>query len=323
MRFLTLAAAVALPCAALAQSSETFKLRGWTADGFHFVYEDWIAIAPHPDAMQEVMDARVALVVDARTGVETRYALEVIRSEDEPPELKKALDAVNVQDKEFDAWQRANPTRCRFGRTSPDGAATAEVTSTLKALKGKWKGDAFVYGFEGEDSTAVDFGSANLKLAVSRGGASWPSRTYSPRAGFAGQAPAGTVRACWSPTGKRVAWILHSTLKTMRDAPFTTFVIGPAGGPRIELRAHKSVLDKLLAPVAAALEQAGFVPTASRQADEARPKSIVYTTAQAAEMAAKVALAVPGGATVEPITWKSPSADIIVAIGASVPASGK
>ncbi len=66
----------------------------------------------------------------------------------------------------------------------------------------------------------------------------------------------------------------------------------------------------------AALEKAGFAPTHQRAAQDARNRSVVYA-AKGNEMdAARIAAALPGGATVEPLTWTA-QFDVVVALGHS------
>ena len=72
------------------------------------------------------------------------------------------------------------------------------------------------------------------------------------------------------------------------------------------------------AKVGAALEAAGIVSTSSKESNEKTPRAatVIYAAAGFEAEAQKVAAAVPGGATVAKLDWKT-TFEIIVGIGAT------
>jgi hypothetical protein len=113
-----------------------------------------------------------------------------------------------------------------------------------------------------------------------------------------------TAKPSWSPGCHYLAWILP-------DGEPGVF---PAG-PLVDVLAAPR-LQAAVEPTLKALAAAGFGATAKAPAQKERPKSVVYTWGGARAAAEKIAALVPGGATVEPLTWVTPS-DIVVALGAS------
>jgi hypothetical protein len=287
-------------------------LLGWTADSASFAYTYVREIGESnmmPDGSTTVQ-ATMGYVVDAHSGVVTEVVIEK-KGKLTKAERKQLAAGRGVKD--WKTWTAAHPTACKMSRTSPDGRARAEVSAQGKNITATWADGAFEWGPAKEDSDVETEGV--LLFQVKRDGATFTSAIWKPEQG--GHRNLGQIQTCWSPDGRRVAWIAYHSPMMMRDFGYTEILLGPAGGPRIELRADKTILEKVVAPVGAALEKAGFYPTAARPADEARPKTIVYTVDATRAVAARVAEAVPGGATVERITWKAPKSDIIVAIGAS------
>lgn len=129
--------------------------------------------------------------------------------------------------------------------------------------------------------------------------------------------PTWSATAFWDPSGRRVLIALEEAqARTMR---------GPAGGgsdtrviacgPRVEVLATKA-LEARRDPVADAIEKAGFAVTRLGNAEEARTATKIYAGKDHQAAAQKIAAAIPGGATVEPLTWK-PKAEIVVALGDS------
>jgi hypothetical protein len=113
----------------------------------------------------------------------------------------------------------------------------------------------------------------------------------------------GVSKPSWSPACHYVAWVT------------TTEVLVFPSGPLVEVLAHPKV-QAAVEPTLKALAAGGYGATARDPAQKERAKSVVYTWGGARDAAEKVAALVPGGATVEPITWVTP-ADIVVALGSS------
>ncbi len=190
-------------------------------------------------------------------------------------------------------------------RTSPDGKATAEMkmVSTAASNAG-WSGNTWR-----PSATEV------VELRVVRDGVStvsvaWRQGAYS-------------VEPYWSPNGQRVAWVVNPSDRYSMDGTVDRSVeIGGGGGPKIHLLADKGILVEGTKKVGAALEAAGYSPTFVGPAKKARDATVVYAAKGKEAIAAKIAAAIPGGATVDKLSWQTP-ADVVVAVGKSALKGGK
>lgn len=128
------------------------------------------------------------------------------------------------------------------------------------------------------------------------------------------------VIVSWSPDETRLAWI-SSRQPCDRDAsgarcePVVTAGVERAIGPEIDVAAI-DLKDASIDKTMMALEHAGFAPTSTAAAKAARAKSVVYVAKGFDDAGKKIAAAVPGGASVEPLTWKT-DYDVVVALGAT------
>lgn len=123
--------------------------------------------------------------------------------------------------------------------------------------------------------------------------------------------------ACRSPDGKRVAH--RNELRRCDEfngcAESVVPRFEPARGPRIQLKSM-GLAPGTEAKAAAALDTAGFAVTSWEAAQAKRATSVVYAGKGQEALAKKLAEALPGGATVEPLTWKA-KVDVVVALGSS------
>lgn len=287
------------------------KVLGWATAGQTSI----LAYQPPPDSAGQESEmgptegsVQYVELIDGRTGRATeRFVLSF--SNPLPDEKKLFLSLPNRA--AFEKWKVEHAPKCAgSGRTSPDGSLRADVKVKGKGVTGSWGKDGFT--FDSEDAGA----SASFTLSVEQGGQSLVSGDWRGEGG-AGSLN-GEIKLCWSPDGKRVAWVVHRGSGMMRDEGDTTVIVGPTRAPRIQLVADKSILDAAAARVAAALEGAGFVTTSSKASNEktARKATVVYAAAGFEAAAASLAKAVPGGATVEKLDWKAPF-ELVVGIGDS------
>jgi len=137
---------------------------------------------------------------------------------------------------------------------------------------------------------------------VERDGVVWPHGEWSAGSNYA------SVRWSWSPDCRFVAWVVD-------DLGSASKVTVRPVGPIIHVMAHRSAPESV-DPIVNALIGRGLSPHVGPKALKDREATVVYTSAASAEVAKTVAAAVPGGATVEPLSWTTP-ADIIVAAGRS------
>jgi hypothetical protein len=210
------------------------------------------------------------------------------------------------------------PAREGGGRTSPEGTARAEVAfqPTPFRKKGTWKGDRYSHelaDFEG------NYRGVAL-LSVSLDGKESPSARFRFRSRDTGHV---TITPFWAPNRLRVAWFVDIGSATSPNiAAPSEIVVGPAAGPRIELRPGPGLPDAALSGALRALESAGFAPTRVAAAKKARERSKVFAARGHEEAAGRVAAAIPGGATVSALNWKA-DFDLVVALGRSAtPAAG-
>ncbi len=177
-------------------------------------------------------------------------------------------------------------------RTSPDKKAVAEVVVGDVSQAGSWVGDSWVNGSSNEWS-----------LVIKRGGT---------QALAAHCEPAGSVDVYWTPDGKRTLWLAHHSGHSMRDPGFDTLVVGTDGNPGVAVAMDKAQL-KDADKVSATLAKAGFTVLSVTPAKKARDKSVVFAAAGHEADAKKLAAAVPGGAEVQKLDWKS-QVDLVIAL---------
>lgn len=157
---------------------------------------------------------------------------------------------------------------------------------------------------------------AVIHCAIKRGGAVLPSATFKLRL-------SGHPGLDWrfSPDGKRVAWLLtESECSPTGQGDFNCndqeqVMLDRAVGPRIQL-VGKDLPAQAFSKLAAALDGKGFVVAATGEAQKARDATVVFVAKGSESDAQKIAAAIPGGATVEALSWKAPF-EIVVAVGAS------
>jgi hypothetical protein len=277
-----------------------------------------LAVGMMGDEPQTDERARIAVVHDVRRGEERRYLLsyEVLSDEGRAhPVLKKRYGGLPTT-AAFEAWRRDAKVGKVAGRRGPRGAATIDVKYAVPdgvepdapGPEVTWTGETL--------SWTVDMSFQTLAtLKVTCGPDVDHREPEQPQGSM--YTPAVTGTPYWDPTGHRVVFALEEAVaKTMR---------GPDGGRHAyELLACGPQLEVVAPPgqeaigskIADALEATGATVVSIGPAKGARPTSVVYADAAHAALAAKVAAAIPGGATVDKLTWKA-AGGVVVAIGDS------
>lgn len=327
---LVLALALALLAAASAAGTADDRrptVHGWTEDGVYLAYtspED--GLGENDEGVSNV-SLILAQVLDGRTGMEERYVLK-LKGNSYSIEEKRDVVVLEGADKvkydeyktlpnkaAFTAWRKQHPARCLPGRTSPDGKSTVDIQlSGDKRIRGRWAKSRYTFEQHTRAEDMVTGLAATLTMVLVREGRSVEVGKWSGKNEI-GELN-GDVSLCWSPDGRRVAFIVHRAPGIMRDPGDTTILIAPGNGTRIQLVADPSTLSQAAQRVGAALDAAGFVTTAAKEARQAtpRPATIIYAAAGFEQAAAAMAKAIPGGATVAKLDWKPPF-DLVVAIG--------
>ena len=179
------------------------------------------------------------------------------------------------------------------GRTSPDGKATAEVVAEEMKGGGVWSTDRWRLGRE-----------SAWHLSVARDG-----RTTK----VAELSPGNYLDVYWSPDGKFTAWVAVTNSRGMRDPGFQEIVVGTDGRPSIALVMDKDNVKAGLLKLAQTVTKAGFAVVSSGSASKPREKSVVFAAEGLEEQAKALAAVVPGGATVEKLTWKAAARLVVYA----------
>ena len=183
-------------------------------------------------------------------------------------------------------------------QTSPDGKTRIDFAAARSTDPGRWSADG----------TAWTRSGPKTNYTLTRGG----------KVVSQGTLPVGGIFIApyWTPDSKRIVLVVTTKPEMMRDPGAAELVVLSTAGPRLQLVAAKDLFTTTGPKVAAALDKAGFVPTSLGLAHDPHPTSTVYAAKGFEALAAKVAAAVPGGASVAPLNWKA-DADVLVAVGNS------
>lgn len=314
MLLLTWALLAALPATGLPTDSCGLYALGWTPDGDFFVYKQ----AQTLYAGGERAGVRVvyAKVVDAASGTEERYLIEPTgASADDHAQLAR-LELPNPQADAFAQWLQQHPLQPAALPPVCSGR-TLQVRGDNAA--GSWRDGVFAFAAEHPGTmelvASVRTSEASVRTSeASVVSARWQLHGVATKAG----AMAGQVRGVCSANGLRVAWLscrIGDEAGGVAQPAESKVVLGPAGGPRIELLGSSKLNDRALKKVTDALARAGFVPSRRGIDPDSRKRSVVYAPHALMDLAHRVAQAIPAGATVEPLTWQA-DCDMVVAIAA-------
>jgi hypothetical protein len=288
------------------------KFLGWTADGHHVV---WTASDRESSAdeesggMSSTLDesASIAIVHDIRRGDRKvfliKYTAHTARGR-KAGTLKKKYASAGAP-AAFDSWKKANPLTMTADRKSKTG--TANIAVKLDEGSSAWKGSSIGWTVEN---------SAKVSLSVTCGKVTNTGDLIEQEMSATYQ-PEWKATPYWDPAGRHVAFLMQEAVaKTMRgpEGGRSSIVLVPCG-TRISVVAPASAIaeqDK----VAAALEKIGYNVVDLGPAKAKRAATVVYASAKHTAEAEALAKKIPGGATVEKLTWK-PKADIVVAVGDS------
>jgi hypothetical protein len=218
-------------------------------------------------------------------------------------QLNVRTGATRSLESQGDAPDGALGRELKSSRTSPDGKAKATIKVQVQTGDGAWAGGVF-----------TPPGKLTTQLLVERDGKLSPSTSWDG------------VRSAdvfWSPDGRYVLWIVGTTdWMGMDGSSRVTLLVGGGGGPRTQILAAADVLEKVTPGVTKAAEASGLTVVFTGKAKKARDTTVVYAAKGFEEVAAKAAAAMPGGATVEPLSWEA-GADVVIAAGRSALGGGK
>jgi len=222
----------------------------------------------------------------------------------------------------FETWSGEHKWEATSPRWQP-GTTPSALHLEAQSGKGQWKGAQFRW--RPPKSVAEDVWPSRpiwLKLTVgegpSAGTATLRNAASSCMAAQVAEAVNSDSTFYRAPDHKRVAWLMVSdVVYAMANHRNARLLVAPARGPMLRLVAHAAILAQAMRPVRLALAEKGFLVASVGKADTDRARSAVYFAPGSEGSAKEIAAAVPGGATVEPLTWKEDS-DIVVALGRSV-----
>ena len=165
---------------------------------------------------------------------------------------------------------------------------------------------------------------SRLKFSLTNGDASWAGNVFTPATTFRATVARGAaewpltlpgipdqVFAWWSPDSRRALLQVITNDSSM-------FLLVPGAFPRVQVLypPHAPLDADTLSRVDQLAARAGLVVAFAGEAKKERPKTVVYAARGNEAQARTLAGLLPGGATVEPLTWKV-NASVVVAVGAS------
>lgn len=338
-----------LPLLAVIDPGMGATLLGWSADGQYLVWttseiassmpkhyfymngDDRVDVAD-PDTLPPALRAKVqeddmgvmgeeatidetvklAVVHDARGGADQKFVLSY-KADSKAGKANGALKkkyAGMPDAAAFDAWKKQHPLAKPAGKKGAKGAVAVDFAYAPvdgeKPAKPGWKKSSITWSVE--NGVTVTLATSCGKERASEAIAQEMAAMYTPT---------WTATPIWDPSGHRVLFVLEeATAHTMRgdDGGRLQYVVVPCG-PRVDVVAPAG-LEKAAGPVADAVEKAGLTVVSIGTAKAARTQTVVYADGAHTDIATKLASGIPGGATVDKLTWK-PKADIVVAIGDS------
>ncbi len=290
------------------------ELLGWTADGRYLAY----TYNRLSGEFEGAIEGSFAATFDTRSDETTSYLLELTIDEDYEPD-KEEMAGVRK-------WQQLPDAAAFKTWTDNHKVSKQEALDTCDQVKLRIQSEDLT-GFSDADAVLTEWVDGRMeasgdltRLAVEKHGTTWTHAEFQ-RGGslFVLMMGYPWVEVAWSPTCNHIAYMIPDYVcNSRRSISYyslpSPFIIKPAG-PVIHIMAHESA-QGTLEPIYDALASAGFYPHIGPNALKARTKTVIYARKPAWKAAEQLAAAVPGGATVEPLTWKS-AADIIVAAGTS------
>ncbi|MDP3151970.1 MAG: hypothetical protein Q8N23_04835 [Archangium sp.] len=206
-----------------------------------------------------------------------------VDSEEEAPPSFRWFDAYSPRGRDAEP---AEDGSSKPSLIAPDGS---KLSFTLTHSEGSWAGNAFTP-------------NTTFRPSVKRGSVEWPvTLPLIPD----------RVWVWWSPDSRRA--LLE--LVTGNDS---LLLLVPGAFPRVQvLYPPKAPLDAdALAKVDLLAAKVGCVVAFAGEAKKERPKTVVYAEKGHEVQAKTLAGLLPGGASVEPLTWKV-NASLVIAVGES------
>jgi hypothetical protein len=290
------------------EDTQLEMVHGWTADGALVLEITTHVALRRPNHYDDPSPARGTLryaVVQRGDAVVQRWLL----SKELP---SHATNDEPLQVDAWTGWRNANPLVPAPPSRSAPGGVRLEVRPT-EGVRSEWRGASVqIVG-----SCETDAPDPVATFALSNGGeGSWPLHRQPTKAALAQEPIELTGSGRWSADGRRVALIVERPeLPTMWALwlPELDVVLSLAT-PLIGVLAPASLEAAAVDRVDAALRDLGLIQRAPAKAE--RQVSVVYAASGYEADAAVIASRIPGGATVEPLSWRA-TQHVVVAVGTS------
>lgn len=293
------------------------KLLGWSSDG-HFVV--WTAVETSSSEPPEEAGgmappetdetATIAFVHDVWRGTSERFVLayKVLTANGHKKAPLKTALAKLPDAAAFTAWKKSHSLIKKAAKAGPSGSLAVKIDQAVQ--------DGGDPPTTSGATTKWHVGTTTKVTASTSCGAEHASELIEQD--MAGMyEPDWTATSYWSSTGRHVfVELVEATVRTMRgpDGGRQQYIVLPCG-VRVEVDAPAG-LEAAAGPVAEAVDKAGLAVVSIGTAKAHRAATVIYADDAHTAAATKLAAKIPGGATVDKLTWK-PKADLVVAIGDS------
>lgn len=274
-----------------AAAMDVVDVFGWSSDGVWFAYAiEETSFVDHGEGPRVAERARLAVVVNARTGDEVTYLLGVRVLAPGSREVRDRTASLPDR-RTYETWAAKNVVVDRPSATSPSGNATASFRIGGRDVS--WDG-TFPY-FQATSSKGTSYVELRVRdrdglERVERSqwtATAWGDRTWSGR-------------ISWSPRGDRYAWIVDADPVSGPEGvipPNDKVVLG-AAGPSIEVLAA-AVDDKAALRTIEALERDGYGPRLVVAPAAYSVETVVRAAPGYEAAAGRIAQSVPGGAALK------------------------
>ena len=284
-------------------------MRGFTADAAYVVYDSVQKSDQTEECKLDTVNTSDLLVLELKTGAVQRFHIGAAGCETTDDEDLQAawLKVLGPGQASAEKWLKAHPIVPPVVGRAADPKGPTLTLEQKGPPAGQWKDGKFMaHGKEAPSNGSIYPSWKKVPLTVTLETAGAKKLLASREWQYAEL----VVTPFWARDGSAVVLVSHQSGPGNWEGDDSLEALLPSA-PSIEVLVSKG-LDP--ASLVAALRKAGFPVAHTGPAQSAREKTVVYAAKGAEAAAAKVAAAVPGGASVQPLTWPSP-AEVVIAAG--------
>jgi hypothetical protein len=282
------------------------EVTGWGAKGS-------VAVIKSVQSMGTIGSMTTMTVYDLKAGTRKSYQIT-------PDDPQASDDQPGPDSAAWEAWQKANALApAAPAQSSPDGQAKLEVLFRGGAKGNGWNAAEHRYDYQGEDIGCPDDGIAHAGGCGAKPGSvvftlvSGGKRRTA--AGFDLRGNTARVQPFWSPDGAHVVFLASQDFRSDVGTTEDSTAIARRDTPSFEVLTADAASASTKA-VLTGLQKVDAWPVRVGKAVKARAASAIYASKGNEAAAKALAAVIPGGATVEPLSWKS-DCDLVVAVGSS------